>query len=335
MIDASIYDKDIRLSYSTNSTFESCLRKFELTRLYSQPPRNDGSTASGAGTALHAGIQNYWEFGDEDRAMWAMFQKYPHALSAGWRDDRSLEACMATLESMIQQSHVDEFELATIVRPALPDPRNPEVIIPSAVVGAVEVPFEIELVRTGGGSPLVTGRRLTFVGSIDGLMRSRYSGKFRTRDVKTHRDNKQDRTAVYKHNAQQTPYGLILEHIQGHAIEDFEVNYLDVYVDLVEPRLNNYNFNKTRDDVNDWFINRIIQVQRLNQALSTGYFPRTENGCMSFNRPCNRIHVCDSRNPAAIQDMLLLGGEPEPPKPFVSWVQVQLEIPNHFNLGVE
>lgn len=330
------YPKDWRLSYSSNGTFDSCMRRFELSRGYKQLRAWEDSIASGSGTSLHHGIQSYMEFNDPDKAMWALMTSYPHALSMGPTDDRSLEACMSTLELMMEVAHNQEFELAKIRRPELPDRRagHEGEMIPSEIVGATEVPFEIEIVRSGGRSALVTGGRLTFVGFIDAIMTSRYTGRFRCTDVKTHRDNKHDRSSAYKFNTQQTPYGAVLEHIQGGEVLDFDVNYLDCFVDLVNPRVENYDYTRSRQDVMDWFANRIIQVQRLNAALASSYFPRTENGCTFFNRPCRYMDVCESRDPDTVQSILLMGGEPDVEKPFDAWINVQLEVPDAFDLMI-
>ena len=330
MAEPFAYPRDIRLSYSTNGTFESCLRRFELSRLFQQPRRWEESTASGAGSALHSGLQAYMTHNDPDRAVWEMMRVYPHELSSGWTDDRSVEACIATLELMIERAHNDEFELAEIVRPAYTTSDGD--IVAAATVGAVEVPFEIEIVRSGGRSALATGGRLTFVGFIDAVRRSRYTGRFRCTDIKTHRSYQKDRDAVYRYNTQQTPYGIVLEHIQGRGIESFDVNYMDVFVDIVDPRVEDYDYVRTDADISDWFANRLIQIQRLNRAIRSGYFPRTENGCTFYNRPCSHLTVCESRDHDAIQAFLLMGGEAEPIKPFAPWITVQMEVPDSFDV---
>jgi hypothetical protein len=310
--------RDIRLSYSTNNTFANCQRKFELTKMFHHPDRGvwEDSHAADVGTALHAGYQHYVATQDEVESFFIMARAYPHHSTTGWADYRSLETCVGVLEMMIDQASTHEFELAKIKNP------NTGLIVP-----ATEVAFEIEFITTSGAPVLKNGGRLTFVGFIDLIEVSRFSGRFRVCDIKTHQSKIQDRNPNYKFNTQQVPYGLVLEHIQGHAIDSFDVDYLDCFVDLVAPRVNHYPYTKTQTDIQEWIAARVLQIRQLNTALQSGFFPRVENGCLSFNRPCRFLDVCETRDPNAVQAYLLMGEEPAEFKPFEPLIRVQLEIP--------
>jgi len=309
---------NIRDSYSTNGTYDACERKFELSRLFHQPDRGvwEDSHAADVGTALHKAYQNYVAFRDETRAFMTLAYHYPH-MTGGWDDSRSLETCVGMLELMIEKAEFDEFELAMIR-----DPKSGEVI------PATEVSFCIEFVREDRSQPiLANGGRFTFVGSIDIIEVSRFSGRHRTNDIKTHQAKILDRSANYKFNAQQIPYGIVLQHVLGNHITEFDVDYLDCFIDLVNPRVEHYTYTKTQTDIQEWLAKRVTKLKRINQALKSGFFARTENGCMSFNKPCRFMDVCESRDPMSVQALLLMGAEPAPFRPFDSMIDLEIEIP--------
>jgi RecB family exonuclease len=311
--------RDVRLSYSTNSTFESCMRKFELSRMFHQPEKGlwEDNHAADVGTCLHHGYQHYVATHDADRSFFEMARKYPHESSKGWDDSRSFETATGVLELMIEKAEMHEFELAMIRDP------NSGLVIP-----ATEISFEIEFVCENPNVPLLaTGGRLTFVGFIDLIEVSRFTGRHRVCDIKTHQSKIVDRNPNYKFNTQQVPYGIVLEHILGRQIDAFDVDYLDCFVDLANPRVEHYPYLKTQTDIQEWIAARVIQIRRLNEAIRGEFFPRVENGCLSFNRPCRFMDVCETRDPNAVQAYLLMGEDPAPFKPFEPVIRVQLAIP--------
>jgi len=226
------------------------------------------------------------------------------------RDDRSLEAALATLDEMMFKMDMSEWELMEIV--------NPE----GKVVPAIEVPFELRL----KGITLPDGRGVSFRGFMDAAMRHKGTGLVRTLDIKTHRRQREDATPVYKFDTQQVPYGICLEHVQGNAIEEFEVLYLDCYVDLLSPRVHEYAFKKDTTDIQEWLINTVLRVQKIQRALEMDYFPRTDGGCLSWNRPCYFLDVCQSRDREAIEEWLLMGDEAQPRRSEQPWIIAEIDV---------
>ena len=284
--------KPLRISYSSLNTFSNCPRKFEFSKLYSRRAFEGSTFAADVGTALHHGYQNYLINRDEDKALWALLKSYPHYDSWDQANDfRSLEACVETLDSMINHDPMNDWIVAEI--------KNSLGII----VPAIEVGFEIVL------KGLVTkdGRQIILTGFIDALLRNLHTGEYRTMDIKTHRRTIRDATANYKFSAQQIPYAIVLEHIQGKPVESLEVLYLDTFVDLCEPRAEIYTFRKDSDDISEWVLSTVLECQRLIQFYDMDFFPRTAGGCMSFNKPCWYLHPCQSRNKIAIEEWLLEG----------------------------
>lgn len=287
------------------------MRKFEFNKLYPRRPRDPDQFAADVGTCLHRGYQDFLANQDEDRAIWEMMQSYPYLSEFSQRDDyRSLEACISTLIEMCHEADMTEWEVMTI--------RKPD----GEVVPAVEVPFELRL----NGIVLPDGRGVAFTGFMDAAMRHKGHGKVRTLDVKTHRRQMEDATAKYRFDSQQVPYGICLEHIQGNAVEEFEVLYLDCFVDLVNPRINLYPFLKDSTDLQEWLINTVLGAQRIQRAMEMDYFPRTNGGCMNWNRPCYFLDVCQTRDRAAVEDWLLMGEAPEQRVKEAPWIVAEIDV---------
>lgn len=304
--------KFLRVSFSSLGTEEGCSRKFELSKLYPQPAVRRDSFAADVGSALHAGYQNYLVTQDGDQAMWAMAKAFPYELEQYEdKDFRNLEACVSTLDEMIESSVFREYELAQIHHPS------------GKIVPAIEVPFEIRF----KGITLPDGRGVAFVGFIDAIMRSRITGAYRTMDIKTHRRTLQDATAQYIYNSQQIPYGLVIEQVANPDadLSFFEVLFYDVFVDLVSPRVTPYEFRIDKNAMQEWLMNTVLQLNEIKRYLELDYFPRTGHGCLSWNRACHFIDVCQSRDRQAIETFIMLGDEPAVPRYTVPWIVVEVD----------
>ncbi len=301
----------LKVSYSSLNLADTCMRKFEFNKLYPRRARDNDAFAADVGTALHHGYQNYLTHQDEDQALWALMESYPYMGEFSARDDyRSLEACMATLDEMTHEAKMLEWELMTI--------RKPD----GEVVPAVEVPFELRL----KGIDLPDGRGVAFTGFMDAALRHVGTGAVRTMDIKTHRRTLEDATPKYRFDGQQVPYGIVLEHIVGNPVTEFEVLYLDCFVDLVNPRVHLYPFLKDSTDLQEWLINTVLRTQRIQRAMEMDYFPRTDGGCLNWNRPCYFLEVCQTRDREAVTDWLLMGDEPEQPKRDEPWIIAEIDV---------
>lgn len=302
----------LSLSYSSLNLADNCLRKFEFNKLYPQRPRDPDAFAADVGTCLHHGYQDYLIHENLERAIWVMMQDYPYMGEFEQRfDDRSLEACISTLEEMTHEANMTEWELLKIKRPD------------GEVVPAIEVPFSLRL----KGITLPDGRGVEYTGFMDAALRHRGHGAVRTMDIKTHRRTTVDATPKYKYDSQQVPYGIVLEHLTGAAVTDFEVLYLDTYVDLVAPRCQLYPFYKDSEDLQEWLINTVLRVQRIQRAMEMDYFPRTDGGCLNWNRPCYFLEPCQTRDREAIIEWMLMGDEPAKPRPRESpWIVAEIDV---------
>lgn len=301
----------LRVSYSSLNLADTCLRKFEFNKLYPRRARDPDQFAADVGTALHHGYQDYLIHQDLDRAIWMMMKDYPYLGEFEQRfDDRSLEACISTLEEMTYEANMTEWELVSIRKPT------------GEIVPAIEIPFELRL----KGITLPDGRGVAFTGFMDAALRHLGTGLVRTMDIKTHRRTLEDATPKYKFDGQQVPYGIVLEHLTGNPVTEFEVLYLDTYVDLVKPRVQLYPFRKDSEDLQEWLINTVLRVQRIQRAMEMDYFPRTDGGCLNWNRPCYFLEVCQSRDREAITEWLMMGDEAATEKREEPWIVAEIDV---------
>jgi len=330
----------LRVSYSSLGTFSSCARRFEFDKLYPKRDRGDEDWyAADVGSALHAGFQGYLTHRDDERAVWEFMQAFPYEGEFMQTNDyRGFEASLATLESMFMEARLAEYDLAQIRRPLnqleiaanlehgmhldsskdvkLPfDPRG-------VVVPAIEVPFEIRF----KGLTLPDGRGLSFIGYIDAVMQNQMTGLFRTLDIKTSRMSVKDATGKYKFDTQQIPYGIVVDHVAQGAVDAFEVLYLDCYIDLLEPRVTLYPFMKTQADIQEWCVNKVLQFENLKRYMASNYFPRTDNGCLFYNKPCRYLEPCMSRDRESLVEWFLMGEEPKADRPFEPWIIADIEV---------
>lgn len=322
-------DPVLRLSYSSLNVFSSCARKFEFDKFYPKRPRVwEDNYAADVGTAIHAGYQHWLANHDRDEATWAFMQAFP--VSDEWNqenDYRSLEAALSTLEDMFDSVKMLEYELARIRRPNTAD----EVaagLSGGVVVPAVEVPFEIRFpgIRVPPCAQYPEGAGISIIGYIDAIMQNLGTGMYRTLDIKTSRMKLLDATGKFKFDAQQVPYGIVVDHIAQDTVDSFEVLYLDCYIDLLEPSVQLYPFIKTRQDLQDWATNKLLQFRQIQTFAATDYFPRTDGGCLFYNKPCRYLEPCQSRSRPDLVQWFLEGDEPASQEEFFPWIVAELDL---------
>lgn len=298
-------------SYSSAKCLSGCARMWELNKQFQHPGRTFESIALTAGTLLHECYQEYLVFKDVDRGLWHLARNYPHLEVWDSGDDRSWEALMATFLAMVECDVTSNYRIAEI---KCPDGK---------IRPAIEVPFELIF----DGVVLPDGRGVSFIGYIDCIMIQILTGRPKTLDIKTHRSWTRDRTALFKYDTQQIPYGIALEHLLGNVVESFDVEYLDCFIDICEPRADLYTFTKNQTGVQEWLISRVLQIKQLIQYMQMDFYPRTDGGCMIYNRPCKYLDICESRDKTFIQSYLLMDAEPVVRDPIEPWIQGIIEIP--------
>lgn len=310
---ALAHPNPLTLSHSSLGTLGSCARRFEFFKFFRLPESNyEESPDTIAGHALHAGFQSYVTYGDKERAQYDMMTNFNVEGSPFVDHVRSLEACYGTLEAMMNNLNLMEYEIAQIK--CLDGKTRP----------AIEVEFEMWL-----DGITIAGRPVVFVGFIDLALFHLMSQTYATMDVKTHRaDQKVDRTAEYVYNAQQMPYSIVLQAVAGAPINRFEVLYFDVYVDIMEPKARVFRFQKTTADVEDWFTNLVLDVYRLRKYAEREHFPRRGHGCIFYRKACRFLPVCSVSDRKIAQGLLLMEGEQEEKRRArTPWIRLTLPMP--------
>lgn len=316
----------IRLSYSSLNTMAGCPRKFEFQKILPNTGDRESGYAAEVGKALHEGFGDYLINHDEDSAIWKFVNHFPYEMEMmQTNDNRSFEACLSTLQAMIESTDTSEFELAKIKRPD------------GQIVPAIEVPFEIRLEGmtlpfrefdpvTGHRTGRIIERPIGIIGYIDAIMYSNFAMMYKSLDIKSTRESFIDATAKYKYSSQQIPYGMVISQVAGQEISEFEVDYLEAYIDLMNPKITSYRFVKTSEDIQEWCVNKILQISQLRQFMEMDYFPRTESSCMAYRYPCRFLDACASRDADAIADYLLMGNEPVMQnEEFEPWITVTIQ----------
>ena len=273
----------LRVSYSSLNTFKFCNRKFEFAKIYGQfkERADEQSIPAAVGQAFHLAYQAFIEHRNLDKACWTLLANYPWELDMyDEKNRRTWEVTLSTFLEACDKFALGDYTLMTFDHPT------------RGLIPCVEVPFELRFVNT----EIEGYAGIAFIGYIDLILRSRYGTTVRTEDIKTHQSYIKDRTAEYKYNAQQIPYGIVVEHLLGHKIESFEVGYIDCFLDLVEPRVVEYVYEKTQTDLQEWLTQRLLEFRQIKQMLEINMFPRRENGCTAYNYPCKFLDICASRN---------------------------------------
>ena len=305
--------KELRLSHSSHSSGRTCWRKLEFSKFYSISRRYEQSLAGDVGNCLHTGFQHYLSHHDKEDAQFAMLIDYPIHLNSNPVDVRSVEACYATLEAMMSTPVLAEYSLASVE------------CMGGVVRKAVEVPFEITIkdfsLSNDEHVPLI------YTGFIDALMYNELTNEYIVVDIKTTRQNVDDMTPTYRFSDQCLPYAIVLEKMLGHGLGDLSVKYLSVYVDIKQPKIKLYSFERTEREVQDWARGFLVDVQSIKMFYQMQWFPRNGEKCMAFNKPCSYFDICEMRDVEKIQDMLLLNPDDlYIPRQEAPWVTIDLEL---------
>ena len=302
----------LRLSHSSHKIFESCERKLEFRKFYAHTKNINRELPGEVGHALHTGYQSWLVNKDRDTAIKDMMFRYPIDLCSDPNNVRSLEACYATLNEMIDSGIFMEYEIASILCPD------------GIVRKAVEVPFLIKIKNFS-----ISDERqidVEYIGWIDLILFNRVMEEYIVGDIKTTRLNEKDYTPLYAFDTQCLPYALVLEAILGLSIKSLNVSYLVAYVDLQKPRVLRYSFEKSETDIRDWARTLYSDLNEIKKFYSLGWFPRRPNSCYSFRKTCQFFDICHTRNPEAISQWFLMGEEPFVEEEFKPWFTIWLEL---------
>lgn len=302
----------LRISNSSLNLFHSCERKLEFRKFYQNATR-DSSVPGEVGHALHQGTQHFLQHRDRDAAMFQMMLGYPMTMAEKYSEKmRTLEACYATQEAIFEYDKLYDYQLSQVVA-------NDGV-----TRFAVEVPFEI----TFKNFLLLDKIPVSYIGFIDLLLYWIGEQAHIVCDIKTHRnDQLKDRTAVYMFDPQCLPYAIVLEKMLGMPIENLTIKYLDVFVDIREPKVSMYTFHKSREMIEDWARRMYIDLKQLDMYLRMGWFPRRHTACVNFQKNvCKFFAACEYREPSEVIAWMKANKIDTTERPFTPWVELELEL---------
>lgn len=274
------------ISHSSRGTLRTCERKFEITKFYQDIP-SDESMEGEVGKAIHAGYQKYLMTEDLDEALLEMMFAYPIKENSDAGEGRSLEACVATLERMVQNIRLLEYKIANIQ------------CLDESVRPAIEVEFEIWL-----EGPIFNGRPIVYVGFIDAILFNVLSGEFMVVDIKSHRRNNFNPAAEFTFHGQCLPYGVVLQRATDQDIHRFQVMYIGAYIDILEPIIQPCVFQKTETNVQEWFTGLYFDVKAMVEMGAVDHWPRREHGCQLYGKPCYFLSLCQEKDKPTLQAMI-------------------------------
>ena len=73
-------------------------------------------------------------------------------------------------------------------------------------------------------------------------------------------------------------------------------------------------------------MNTVMRVQRIQRGMEMDYFPRTDGGCLSWNKPCFFLEVCQTRDKEAITEWLMMGEDPATDKREEPWIIAEIDV---------
>ena len=302
--------KTLQLSDSSTKVLK-CPRKFQIYKFIPKPPRSRENFHGDVGIAIHKAYQEWLRYGDIDKVMLELLINYPHSSfdeSNPRHRTKSLEACVPTVEAMTQNVNLAEFEIANIE------------CLDGATRPAIEVPFRIDLPNLSNGE-----LEFNYVGYKDAILWSKVTHSYGVVDIKTHRSSMEDRTAEYIFAEQDIPYGLVLQHILKQRLDKFTTFYIDVFIDIEEPRIKIYEMQRTPEDIQDWIRGLHININLIKLYNSMKWWKREGSQCSNFNNKCEYLDACSIRDENELTAYLLGGQEPEKEHIVDPWIQFSLE----------
>ena len=297
----------VELSHSGLNTFASCPKKFAFRKMITTFKEDwEDSDATAAGTAIHAGIQEYLISRDKTRALEAMALSHIIELhNTSKAAEYSLEACTWTMLKFFESDVLDGYELATFIKDG--------VAIPAVEIGfLVEIEFPTLIFHLRG--------------FIDLVIKSLYSDKFLTADIKTMTSYGLDLfESKYRWDWQVTSYGIPLNALLGNT-GDFDVGVLGVILSDREPIFKMPSYHRQQRDIEAYQFYLLDKCAQIERYWKAGHFPRHPQSCTGYNKLCHYHANCGEETlkgmQLAINPSMKTGA---PPRPFDPVFTVKLE----------
>lgn len=285
--------ESLRVSNSTVNLLHDCPKQFWFEQVATPAHlvnRHSSSHAANVGTAIHEAVQAWLTVGrpdDEDIALITLLQFYPYETEnlTSSTKARSLEAAVSATFALIEyiRANYGHADLLMIQRPEELQPRP-----------AIEVPFVMHFTNqfTEDAYEALNKPNMRYSGKIDIVFV--INGKLIVVDIKTHKLNLKDLSPKYKYNPQALGYGLIMNSFlpDYQKDQDYQVEYLTVYVDLAKPKVEVYTYLITPYQVREWLQGLLIDMKNIRLFNQSDFWPRNGNSCLNWNRPCTYFDIC-------------------------------------------
>ena len=274
------------LSYSNLQTFESCPRRFELTKLTAslEPQHRETNADFVYGHAVAAGVQHYLAFHDRDEALKHLVFAWNSDLlltnarinyagkSVG--GDKSIWKAITALEIFISiaPSLLADWTVAYLQgRPA------------------IELSFRIDL-ENG----------YFYYGHVDLILQNTTTNELMVLELKTSGGTSIDESS-YKNSPQALGYTLVLDSIAQNLqlSASFYVLYL-IYKSKTREFVP-LTFTKTFLDRANWIRTLLIQCNEIDSYRRMNFFPKRHQGCNAYFRRCPHFDTCTMSNKAQSQ----------------------------------
>lgn len=267
--------KPFRLSHSTLNLIHSCERKFQRLKLQTIQDQElvldsrSNNVNLDYGSAFGIGIQTCIITQSLEQAVWEAMKSYNYANESETKNALGL---VAGIQAFADQWDADFWEIAYYNgKPA------------------AELSFKIIIdVETQD----------YYCGYIDLVLRNKITGKATVVEVKTTGMKLEDIRPLYQNSGQALGYSLLLDHIEQEAEEPpdaWDILYLvnQLKSSTILPKIQGLSFPKTAKDRLSWLLDLKIDHERLVALYAIDHWPMRGGSCLTFNRACSLLGVCD------------------------------------------
>lgn len=269
----------LTVSHSSLSS-SGCSRRFMFYKLL-QMSRSSGSYAGDVGNAMHAAYQEWLITRSERKALEKLLLAYPFQYGKSAFDQRSIEACVQTLDK-VYAKHRQVYGDASL---AVIQDKNGDNI------PAIEVPFEIRLF-SHGQRVCIYDRPVSYIGYIDSIFHKLYEqGVYFTQDLKTTTKRRRDYRPMWEYEEQTLPYQFVLANIVGDELKEFRSDIFCAFIDPQEPKVQHIPLIRTAYHVRDWARALYLDLQIKQQSAEHNWWPRNGKQCDTFS-VCPYFDVC-------------------------------------------
>lgn len=266
--------KPMRMSFSSFNLFNSCERKFNLSKNRDMSSweivqdTNRNNVHLDYGTALGVGFQSLILSQDLEASIWGALRSYNFADETKAKNSLSIVTALQAFHAL---DIGDEWEI--VYYKGKP---------------AAELSFKLVLDPETGDY---------YCGFIDVVIRHRVSKVAVIVEVKTTGSKQEDLKPMFQNSAQGIGYSIILDAIEQEA--GFDASWTVLYIVAqfkgpnIIPKINLLPFNKQAKHRFEWLLDMKLDYQRLLELEKLDYWPKRGNNCFNYFRPCPYFGICD------------------------------------------